>query len=194
MVLCINNSILQQSLLPGLHVCQLCSNHPPFHYFCTMRKLRRSSNRVCARTISLLVFLALVVSFPGCSDDQSNFVPYTKVNKYISLVNYNNLMIPGNSMTFPTDGYAGLIVICISDQQYLAYDACCPLEGLKSSIVETNPGQTGIVASSNPAATCKICGSQYILYNGGFPIKGPSVRNLQQYAVTVLDNRLWVHN
>lgn len=159
-----------------------------------MRNSIPSTKILFARTLRLVVFLVGLTCFHGCSDDQSHFVPYTKVNKYISLVNYNNLMIPGNSMTFPTDGYAGLIVICISDQQYLAYDACCPLEGLKTSKVETNPGQGGIISSSNPTATCKICGSQYILYNGGYPIKGPSVRNLQQYAVTVLDNRLWIHN
>ena len=100
-------------------------------------------------------------------------MPYAKVDKYISLVNYNNMVIPGNSMTFPAEGYAGLIVICVSDVQYLAYDACCPYEGLKTSYVETNPGQTGIVSSSNPIATCKVCGSQYILYNGDTRLKDP---------------------
>ncbi len=136
----------------------------------------------------------LLVGFIACTDNQNTFVPYAKVDKYISLVNYNNLLISGNSMTFPADGYAGLIMVCISDQQYLAFDACCPYEGAKNSIVETNPGQIGIVASSNPVATCKICGSQYILFQGGYPTKGPSTRNLKQYQVTVLDNRLWVHN
>lgn len=147
-----------------------------------------------ARFFSYYLFLVLFIALLACSDNQNNFVPYAKVDKYVSLVNYNNLQIPGNSMTFPADGYAGLIIICISDQQYLAFDACCPYEGTKLSIVETNPGQAGNVSSSNPVATCKICGSQYILYNGGYPIKGPSTRNLKQYQVTVLDNRLWVHN
>ena len=121
-------------------------------------------------------------------------MPYARVDTYLSLVNYNNLLIAGNSMTFPTEGYAGLIVMCIGDQQYLAFDACCPFEGSKTSIVETNPGKTGVIASSNPVATCKICGSQYILFSGGYPTKGPSTRNLKQYQVTSLDNRLWVHN
>jgi nitrite reductase/ring-hydroxylating ferredoxin subunit len=158
-------------------------------------KKNNPAKRSIWNTVRLALLLFTITGcFLGCSNDQNNFVPYAKVNKYISLVNYNNLLIPGNSMTFPMEGYAGLIVICISDQQYLAFDACCPLEGLKASIVETNPGQTGILASSNPTATCKICGSQYILYNGGYPVKGPSARNLKQYAVTVLDNRLWIHN
>ncbi|MEI6276327.1 MAG: hypothetical protein WCP08_10070 [Prolixibacteraceae bacterium] len=141
-----------------------------------------------------LTLLLAAMAFLACSDNQNSFVPYAKVDKYVSLVNYNNLMIPGNSMTFPSDGYSGVIVICISDMQYLAFDACCPHEGLKNSIIETNPGQTGIVSSSNPVATCKICGSQYILYNGGYPVKGPSSRNLKQYQVTAMDNRLWIHN
>jgi nitrite reductase/ring-hydroxylating ferredoxin subunit len=159
-----------------------------------MKNRNISPKNLILRFIFASFFLILTAGLFSCKDNQNNFVPYVKVDKYISLVNYNNLLIPGNSMTFPADGYAGLIVICISDQQYLAYDACCPLEGTKAAIVETNPGQTGIVLSSNPVATCKVCGSQYILYNGGYPVKGPSTRNLKQYAVTVLDNRIWIHN
>jgi nitrite reductase/ring-hydroxylating ferredoxin subunit len=145
-------------------------------------------------SISRSLFLTLALSFFACTDNQNSIVPYAKVDEYFNLVNYNNLLIAGNSMTFPTLGYAGLIVICISDQQYLAFDACCPFEGSRTSIVETNPGKTGVVSSSNPMATCKICGSQYILFSGGYPTKGPSTRNLKQYQVTMLDNRLWVHN
>jgi nitrite reductase/ring-hydroxylating ferredoxin subunit len=151
-------------------------------------------NKLIFKHILCQMLLLPALVFMACSDNQNSFVPYAKVDKYVPLVNYNNLMIPVNSMTFPSDGYAGLIVICISDNQYLAYDACCPYEGLKNSIVETNPGQNGIISSSNPMATCKICGSQYILFNGGYPVKGPSTRNLKQYQVTVMDNRLWIHN
>ena len=159
-----------------------------------MENLDSSSNNLKTRTLSSTLFLSLVIGLLACSSNQNNFVPYVKVDQYISLVNYNNLLIPGNSMTFPGVGYDGLIVICVSDQNYYAYDACCPLEGTTLSFVETNPGKTGIIQSSNPIATCKVCGSQYILYNGGYPVKGPSTRNLKQYAVTVLDNRIWVHN
>jgi nitrite reductase/ring-hydroxylating ferredoxin subunit len=159
-----------------------------------MMKNYKITKILSTRILSFSLLVSLIIGFTGCSDNQNNFVPYAKVDKYISLVNYNNLLIPGNSMTFPAEGYAGLIVICITDVQYLAYDACCPFEGTRLSIVETNPGQNGIVASSNPTATCKICGSQYILYNGGYPVKGPSTRNLKQYPVTVLDSRLWIHN
>ncbi|MCX6221115.1 MAG: Rieske 2Fe-2S domain-containing protein [Bacteroidia bacterium] len=159
-----------------------------------MIKNYKISKILSARILSFSLLVSLIIGFSGCSDNQNNFVPYAKVDKYISLANYNNLLIPENSMTFPAEGYAGLIVICVSDQQYYAYDACCPYEGLKTIYVETNPGQTGIVSSSNPYVTCKVCGSQYILYNGGYPIKGPSTRNLKQYAVTVMENRLWIHN
>lgn len=147
-----------------------------------------------SRSLLRCFMLTFTLSLFACTDNQNSFVPYAKVDKYIPLVNYNNLLISGNSMTFPTDGYAGLIVMCVTDQQYIAFDACCPFEGSSASIVETNPGKTGVIASSNPIATCKICGSQYILFSGGYPTKGPSTRNLKQYQVTMLDNRLWVHN
>jgi nitrite reductase/ring-hydroxylating ferredoxin subunit len=176
------------------HTCVNRCNHSPFCYFCFMMKIRYGSKILSIRTILFSLLFTLSIGFPACTENQNNFVPYAKVDKYISLINYNNLLIPGNSMTFPAEGYAGLIIICVSDQTYLAFDACCPLEGMRTSIVETNPGQTGIVSSSNPVATCKICGSQYILYNGGYPVKGPSTRNLKQYPVTVMDSRLWIHN
>lgn len=159
-----------------------------------MKKIEKTRNSLVFSAILYPIYLMIFAAIFSCADDQNNFVPYAKVDKYISLVNNNNLLVPGNSMTFPGDGYGGLIVIFISDMQYLAFDACCPFEGNSLSYVETNPGQNGIYASSNPVATCKTCGSQYILYNGGYPIKGPSSRNLKQYQVTVLDNRLWVHN
>ena len=167
---------------------------PTFSYFCTMKIAGKHTKSLVYRPVLHLMLWLFLPVFMACSDNQNNFVPYAKVDKYISLVNYNNLVIPGNSMTFPSDGYSGLIVVCISDNQYLAYDACCPHEGLKNSIIETNPGQSGLVSSSNPVATCKVCGSQYILFNGGYPVKGPSTRNLKQYQVTVIDNRLWIHN
>jgi nitrite reductase/ring-hydroxylating ferredoxin subunit len=159
-----------------------------------MIKITQTPKLLSTRSLLRALIVILTVGILACSDNQNKFVPYAKVDTYISLVNYNNLLISGNSMTFPTVGYAGMIVVCISDQQYLAFDACCPFEGAKNSIIETNPGQGGIVSSSNPVATCKICGSQYILFSGGYPVKGPSTRNLKQYQVTMLDNRLWVHN
>ena len=165
-----------------------------FCYFCCMMKNYKISKILSARILSFSLLVSLVIGIPGCSDNQNTFVPYAIVDKTMSLVVYNNLQIPGNSMTFPAEGYAGLIVICVNDMQYLAFDACCPYEGAKLSIVETNPGQSGIVSSSNPSGTCKICGTQYFLLYGGYPVKGPSTRNLKQYPVTVMDNRLWIHN
>ena len=145
-------------------------------------------------SLQIIVSLIILLLTNSCADDQNSFVPYVKVNKYISLANYNNLYIPGNSTTFSSDGYAGLIVICITEQQYNAYDACCPYEGDRSCIVETEPGKSGIVPSSNPIAKCKCCGSQYNLYGGGYPTQGPSGRNLKQYQVSIVGERLWVHN
>ncbi|MCE1198013.1 MAG: Rieske 2Fe-2S domain-containing protein [Marinilabiliales bacterium] len=152
------------------------------------------ARKIASKLLISALLLVTVISSSNCIDNQDNFVPYAHVDKYISLINYNNLLIPGNSMTFTGEGYAGLIVICISDQQYYAFDACCPNEGAKNAFVETNPGQTGIIFSSSPVATCKVCGSQYNLYTSGVVIKGPSVRSLKQYNVTLLDNRLWIHN
>ncbi len=145
-------------------------------------------------TLQIIVGAAFLFLLNNCADDQNNFVPYARVNKYITLPNYNMLYIPGNSVTFSSDGYAGLIVICINESQYYAFDACCPYEGTGTCIVKTESGKTGIYASSNPIATCSCCGSQYNLFGGGYPTKGPSGRNLKQYQVTIVGDRLWIHN
>lgn len=146
------------------------------------------------RALQIIVAAFLVLVSYNCSDDQNNFVPYAKVNKYISLANYNTLYIPGNSVTFSSEGYAGLIVICINESQYYAFDACCPYEGGSTCIAKTETNKTGIYASSNPIATCNCCGSQYNLFGGGYPTKGPSGRNLKQYQVSIVGDRLWIHN
>ncbi len=146
------------------------------------------------RALQIIVATFLVLISTNCSDDQNNFVPYAKVNKYISLANYNTLYIPCNSVTFSSEGYAGLIVICINESQYYAFDACCPYEGTGTCLVKTETNKTGTYASSNPIATCTCCGSQYNLFGGGYPTKGPSGRNLKQYQVSIVGDRLWIHN
>jgi nitrite reductase/ring-hydroxylating ferredoxin subunit len=164
-----------------------------FYYIRAMLKVVKMRIIQIKIVIQIIIVSLLFMVSNSCKDDQSSFVPYVKVSKYISLANYNDLYIPGNSVTFPGIGYSGLVVICISQQQYYAFDACCPYEGLKSCFVELEPGKTGEIKSSNWTATCKCCGSQYTI-SGGYPIKGPSGRNLKQYQVSVLSDRLWVHN
>jgi len=71
-------------------------------------------------------------------------------------------------------GYGGVIVYCLSQGNYFAYDACCTHELNRNSIVEPD-GALGI---------CNTCGSKYIFIEGGYPADGPSRLPLKQYSVS----------
>jgi len=150
------------------------------------------------RVIHFLSVLLILFLSTRCADDQNSFLPYKPVDFYISLANYNHLTIPGNSITFPQYGFAGIIVMCVNSNEYYAYDASCPYEKLNSCRVEAeridNLGSNGLIFSSSPSGKCKCCGSEYMLFGGGYSIKGPSSRPLQQYQVVQTGGRLQIHN
>lgn len=89
--------------------------------------------------------------------------------------------------------------MCVNENEYLAFDACCPYEAQKSCTVAmanplTNLNVVGKIYSSDPSAKCKCCGSEFMIFGGGFASKGPAARPLQQYQVVNTGGTLWVHN
>jgi hypothetical protein len=138
----------------------------------------------------ILISFLVILSAAGCTKDQNTFVPYTRVNLRISLVNYNHLRIPGNSVLFQTEGYRGLIVVCVNPDlpQYYAFDACCPNEKDYSGVVTiqpvknlTSPPYT--IFSSDFFGVCNKCRSEFNLMGNGLPIKGPATHYLQSYNI-----------
>ena len=132
----------------------------------------------------------LILMFLGCSKDQNSFLPSVRVNIPISLVNYNFLTIPGNSVVFENQGVRGVIVVCVdpTSSQYFAYDACCPNETDYSGTAVVQPvknlvSQPSTIFSSDFFAICNICGSKFNLMGGGQPVKGPATHYLQSYHV-----------
>ena len=144
--------------------------------------------------IASLTLLTMI----SCAKDQNSFVPYAPVDFYIPLATNNHLTIPGNSIMYRGQGYAGVIVTCFNSDQYYAFDACCPYEALKTCTVELTPlsglSFPGMVYSTEVTVKCKCCGSEYNLLGGGYSTKGPSSRPLKQYQVVAITGRLWVHN
>jgi len=143
----------------------------------------------------------IIMSVVNCSKDQNTFLPYTKVNLYISLANYNHLTIPGNSVLFQREGYRGIIVVCVdpSSNLYYAYDACCPYEKDYSGVVIiqqiknlTTPPY--MIFSSDFFGICNKCGSEFNLMGSGQPVKGPVNRGLQSYNISSSFGSLTVSN
>jgi len=150
------------------------------------------------KRLRIAIYVLNLLIFASCSKDQNSFVPYTPVDFYIPLATNNHLTIPGNSITYRNQGFAGIIVMCISPTQYYAFDACCPYESLSTCSAELDPikglSSPGMVFSSSVSGKCKCCSSEYSLFGGGYPTKGPSSRSLQQYQVAIIGGRLWIHN
>ncbi len=147
-----------------------------------------NQKKIIFKILTLTAFIILLVL--GCSKDQNSFLPSVKVNIPISLINYNFLTIPGNSIVFGNQGVKGVIVVCVdpSSNQYFAYDACCPNEKDYSGIVEVQPVKNLIsppftTFSSDFFGICNICGSKFNLMGGGQPVKGPATHYLQSYHV-----------
>jgi nitrite reductase/ring-hydroxylating ferredoxin subunit len=140
------------------------------------------SPKIKSQITALLMIILIIV---GCTGDENdNFLPYVNVDFYVSLATNNHLTIPGNSDVFQA-GYGGVIVICVNQSQYYAFDASCPYEANRSC---------RIVPKESTLGKCTCCESEFSLFGGGYPTKGPAAINLKRYKVNVVNGRLWVHN
>ncbi len=154
---------------------------------------------ICVTKIAATMII--ILSALNCSKDQNSFLPYVKINLPVSLINYNHLKIPGNSILFQRYGYKGVIVVCVNPDlsQYFAYDACCPYEKDFSGIVEIQPVKNLVsppfmIYSSDFFGICNKCGSQFNLMGSGQPVKGPATHYLQNYNIATGFESLTVTN
>src|ERR1035437_7046659 len=120
--------------------------------------------------IKIVLYATLLLMLNGCSKNQNTFLPFTRVNLRISLVNFNHLMVPGNSVLFQNEGYKGIIVVCVdpNSAQYYAYDATCSYEKDFSGVVTIQPVKNlpsppFTVFSSDFFGVCNKCGSEFNL-------------------------------
>ena len=156
----------------------------------------------CLLTAKTAIFTILLLLAINCSKDQNSFLPYTKVNLYIPLANYNHLTIPGNSILFRGYGYKGngVIVVCVNPDQnlYYAYDACCPFETDYTGVIGLVPAAISTqdkIYSSDFFGTCNKCGSKFNLMTGGQPADGgPAIHYLQNYNIISGSGTLTVTN
>ncbi len=146
------------------------------------------------------VAIVILVAF-SCAKDQNSFLPSVRVNIPISLINFNFLTVPGNSIVFENQGVKGVIVVCVdpTSSQYFAYDACCPNEKDYSGVVTIQPVKNLVsppmtIYSSDFFGICNICGSKFNLMGGGQPVKGPATHYLQNYHVITGFDTLTITN
>ncbi|MCF8362545.1 MAG: hypothetical protein K9G70_07975 [Prolixibacteraceae bacterium] len=143
------------------------------------------------RLFFLFVVLG-VIFFHSCKDDEE-IVPYVRVNFTVPLNTMTDLTFVNSTEYFPYEGYAGVVVICLSyssanptESIYFAYDAACTVEVSDTCFVEAN---------SSGVATCNCCGSEYYLHSAGTPKSGEAVKPLKMYSASVdMNNVLRVYN
>ena len=83
-------------------------------------------------------------------------------------------------------GVSGILVVCGLDNNYYAYDLCCPHEAVKN---------VRIVPNDLCQATCPKCGTVYETgYGAGNPSSGVSKYPLKRYSVTRSGQELLVRN
>lgn len=126
----------------------------------------------------------LILLIVSCSKGDKIRVPYARVyfvvdlqfkDKELSAILINKTFTePRNAGEYV--GYSGLLVVHGIDDNYYAFDLCCPYDAQKSiRVVPTELGTT---------AVCAHCESEYdISYGGGYPVAGPSTYSLQRYNV-----------
>lgn len=135
------------------------------------------------RTLAVLIFLLMIV--PGCENDNRPLIPYV----YVNLKLYPNTMdyIPVGSYKYiDNEGYRGIVVFRLLQDEFAVYERCCPYD----------PEKTGARITtdlSNTTCTCPVCASKFILYDGS-PYGGPSPYALMKYRYDYDGEVLRIYN
>lgn len=108
-------------------------------------------------------FIALFISWmlpTACKKGGCNVVDYRSFNTTISLVEFNKLRLLMQPVVLGVErgGVAGLIVMQVSEGEYVAFDRCSTVNPAKRCAVE--------LEEAGPVAVDPCSGARYILTNG----------------------------
>jgi nitrite reductase/ring-hydroxylating ferredoxin subunit len=142
--------------------------------------------------ITLIVIAAIVLLYgSGCHKETTcNGVPNVSVSFQENLFSGTNvkLSVVGGSEVYG-GGYDGVLLYQYAQDQFLAYDCCCPYDGKSNSKAIVAVQSNGIIAA------CPVCGSTFLLSTGE-PEKGPATCPLKAYTATYDqgNNEVYVSN
>ena len=107
----------------------------------------------------LFAFTAFLVPV-SCKKGGCNVVDYRPFNITISLVEFSELLLLMQPVALGAErgGIAGLIVMQVSDREYVAFDRCSTVNPGKRCAVE--------LEGDGPVAVDPCSGAKYILTNG----------------------------
>lgn len=144
----------------------------------------------------LLVCLFLFITM-GCDNAMESSIPHARFSLTYNVLQHPKITIPGNFVLVTKNihglpvGFGGVILgkSLYSDpnaNEYVAYDAACPVEGNKKVTLQ-------IVEDGIGTAVCPQCKTQYNLSGSGYP-EGVGTEYLKQYPVQVSGSILNVNN
>lgn len=108
------------------------------------------------RLCGLVLVLVMALTLPACRKSSCNVVPDVLVMERVSLVQYPQLRLAQQAVAIDHGGVAGLIIVSLGGDQYVAFDRCSTLDPQKKCAVQVD----GLVA------TDPCSGASYILTNG----------------------------
>lgn len=150
------------------------------------------------RLISYIIWVCCIAIISSCNDSMESSIPSVRFNLSYSLRHFPTITTPGQFVMVDKNinglpvGYAGLILgksVFFSepnDNNYVCYDAACPVEaqrGIAVKFIEGEPGK----------AVCPTCETVYDLNNNGFPT-GVGKEYLKRYKVVVNGTTIIVQN
>lgn len=104
----------------------------------------------------MVTLLAVTMILSACSKSSCNVVPDVLVMERVSLVQYPQLRLAQQAVAIDRGGAAGLIIVSLGGDQYIAFDRLSTVDPQKKCAV----GVDGLVA------TDPCSGATYILTNG----------------------------
>ncbi|HBC05547.1 MAG: hypothetical protein CL528_02315 [Aequorivita sp.] len=143
---------------------------------------------------NIIFFLLIVFAIFSCSknDDQKERNPYltdpvVSLNLNLNLPEYNGLKFPGNYV-ITSQGIKGIVVYCVSDTQYFAYDLTDPNHAPSScSRMEVD----GTIAS----CPCSTDENEYNIVNFGRHTTEPDTKYpMQSYSAVRNGNTINISN
>ena len=134
------------------------------------------------RVLTAIILLLLV--FAGCGKDKQPQIPYVYVNKIL----YPNTMdyIPISGYLYVNEGYRGIIVYRVSQDEFMVYERCCPYDPEKT-------GARVSVDASGFMCVDSVCMSKFNLPYG-IVESGPSPYSLMQYRWNYDSEVLYIYN
>jgi nitrite reductase/ring-hydroxylating ferredoxin subunit len=139
------------------------------------------------------------MALSGCGDDYQSSIPSVPFYFSCSLSQapYYQITVPGQFLKVTQNvngvavGYAGLIIgqsVYSSGNQYIAFDAACPVEASRSVSLQLVSGD------AFGQAECPKCKATFALSANGSRNDGKGTQVLRSYPVAVVGNTLQVRN